>query len=246
MASKATAWFELNRRYGILGWRFWQERILLLRSAEVQVTGSIERYLPTLETLAARWRSAGPLLAGFSLLAHGRPVSVEEIARAAGTENSQVEEAVDAARCERDARGRLIDLYGMTLTPSLHRLAIDGKILFSCCALWAHVIPKLVDTTVRVESVDPLRRHLVRLSLSPSGVESADPLGAAATLAVATREAIDTDVCDAFCCQVRHFVSRESAEEFAADRPNCQAVDLSELQEAADQLHRSIWSAIGS
>ncbi|MCP4202670.1 MAG: hypothetical protein GY769_12135 [bacterium] len=211
----------------------------------MQATGRIEQYQTTLEILAARWGSAGPLLAGFPLLAQGRPMSVDEIARAAGTERRLVEEAVDAARCKRDAQARLIDLYGMTLTPTLHRLTIDGKVLFSCCALWAHVIPKLVDSKVQVESVDPLRRELVRLSVSPSGVESADPPGVAASLAVATQKAIDANVCAAFCCQVLHFVSRESAEEFAAARPTCHVVELSELQEAADELHRSIWSAIG-
>ncbi len=210
----------------------------------MQTVERLQRFQPTLELLADRWGSAGPLLAGFPLLAQGRPVRVEEIAQATGTEASEVERAVDAARCERDAEGRLIDLYGMTLTPTVHRLEIDRKILFSCCALWAHVIPKLLDATVQVESVDPVRHELVRLCVSPSGVESADPPDAATTLAVATQEAIDANVCGAFCCQVRHFVSRESAEEFAATRPTCHVVGLSELQEAAEQLHQSIWSAV--
>lgn len=210
----------------------------------MQIAERIDRFQPTLELLAVRWGSAGPLLPGFPLLAKGRPVSVEEIAKAAATEAEEVERAVDAARCERDPQGRLIDLYGMTLTPTVHRLEIDRKVLFSCCALWAHVIPKLVDATVRVESIDPVRRELVRLSISPSGIESTDPPGASATLAVATQGAIDADVCRAFCCQVRHFVSRESAEEFAAARPACHAVELSELQEAAEQLHQSIWNAV--
>jgi alkylmercury lyase len=206
----------------------------------------IDQYLPTLELLAARWGSAGPLLAGFPLLAEGRPVSIEEIAEAAAIPVGQVERAVSAARCERDREGRLIDLYGLTLTPTLHRLSIGSKILFSCCALWAHVIPRLVDSTVQVESVDPGRRELVRLAVSPSGIESADPPRAAASLAVATRETIDADVSGAFCSQVRHFVSRDSAEQFAAARPACHRVGLAELQRAADELHRSIWSAIGA
>ena len=208
------------------------------------VRGAEMSIAQTIHSLASRWGLAGPLLPGFPLLAQGRPVTVEEIATAAGTGIDQVEKAVDAARCERDAEGRLVDLYGMTLTPALHRLEIDDKILFSCCALWAHVIPKLVDTTVRIESIDPIRRELVRLSVSPSGVESADPPEAVASLSVASREALDTDVCAAFCCQVRHFVSRESAKEFTTGKPTCQVVELSELQEAADLLHQAIWSAV--
>jgi alkylmercury lyase len=210
----------------------------------MQTAVQLDMFLPTLERLATRCSSAGPLLPGFSLLARGRPVSVEEIARAADVDAAEVELAVDAARCERDAQGRLIDLYGLTLTPTLHRLTIDGKVLFSCCALWAHVIPKLVDRTVEVESVDPMRHELVRLIISPAVIDAVEPPGAVATLAVADQDAIDRDVCEAWCCQVAHFVSRESAEEFAAGRSTCHVVELPELRQATERFHQAIWSAI--
>lgn len=201
-------------------------------------------YTTSIGLLANRWGSAGPLLPGFPLLAQGHPVSVQEIAEAAGTEVDQVERAVDGARCARDPQGRLIDLYGLTLTPTIHRLTIDGKVLFSCCALWAHVIPMLVDRIVRVESVDPMRREQVRLVISPDGIESVDPPAAVATLAVATQEAIDRNVSEAWCRQVAHFVSRESAEEFVAGRSTCHVVDLAELRQATELFHQEIWSAI--
>ena len=73
-----------------------------------------------------------------------------------------------------------------------------------------------------------------------------DPAGSAATLAIATKEAIEADVGDAFCCQERHFVSRESAEEFAAARSSRHVLELSELQAAADLLHESIWGALNA
>ena len=207
--------------------------------------GRLATFRPTLDLLADRWREAGPLLPGFSLLARGRPVSVGEIARAAGAGVDRVETAIEAARCERDADGRVLELYGLALKPTSQRLDIAGKTLFACCALWAHVIPKLVGATVRVESVDPMRQRVVRLTLSPAGIESADPPGSAATLAVATRQAITTDVGQAFCSHVRHHPSLASAEEFAAAEPARHAVGLAELQEAADYLYAAIWRAAG-
>ncbi len=198
----------------------------------------------TLAILASRWDSAGPLLGGFPLLAKGRPVSTDAIASAAGVEVTQVEQAVDAARCKRDPGGRLIDLYGLTLQPTRHRLEIGQKILFSGCALWAYVVPRLVDATARVESVDPVRQERVRLSVAPTGIESVDPPNAAATLVVASQEAIDRDVCTAFCGKASFFVSLESAEEFAADHPTCRPVELPEFQQAARLFHRAIWRAI--
>lgn len=202
------------------------------------------RFQPTVEILAHRWRNARPLFRGFRLLARGEPISSTEIAEAAGVEIDDVERGLDAARCERDARGRLIDLFGLTLTPTLHRLEIEDRVLFSCCALWAHVLPKLVDATLRVESVDPIRRQVVKLTISPEGLESSEPAESVATLAVATQAAIDADVSDAFCRRVCHFVSRESAAEFCSALDSCHVIELSELAQVAGLLHQAIWSSV--
>ncbi len=200
----------------------------------------------TIHHLAERWKDAGILLPAFPLLARGQPLTVDEIARASGASVSATDRALAAGRCERDADGRLIDLFGLTLTPTVHRLEIDRKILFSCCALWAHVIPNLVDQDLRVESVDPHTRELVRLHVGAEGVISIEPEGAMATLAVSSSEAVRSDVGEAFCCQVRHFVSAASAREFAAQNPRRLVVSIDELQNSAEQLFRQIWRATGA
>ena len=201
-------------------------------------------FADTIRHLAARWEEAGPLLRAFPLLARGEPLATADIARVTGESLERVERAVESGRCERDAEGRLIDLFGMTLTPTPHRLEIDQRILFSCCALWAHVIPKLVDRPVLVESVDPNRRELVRLSISGQGVAAVQPRGAGATMAIADREAIETDIATAFCSNVRHFVSRESAEEFASGCSFRKVVDLTEIHTLAGQLYDAIWAVL--
>ncbi len=197
----------------------------------------------TLHSLAIRWKDAGVLLPGFSLIARGEPVEIADIAGAAGVPVDSVDKALEAARCERDEAGRLIDLYGMTLSPTLHRLEIESKIVYSCCALWAQVIPKLVDRIVKVESVDPNCRELVRLTISPRGVESVAPKGAVATMAVADQRAIDEDVGAAFCRNVRHCVSLDSAESFAAASPSRHIVDLAEFEKLADHFYQQIWGS---
>lgn len=200
----------------------------------------------TIHWLATRWKEAEVLLRAFPLLAQGHPLEIADIAKAAEAPVERVIQALEVGRCERDQAGRLIDLYGMTFVPTLHRLQIAEKMLFSCCALWAHVIPKLVEDTVRVESIDPVRREVVRLSISPDGIDSVDPEASAATLAAASEAEIEEGVREAFCWQVRHFVSRESAEEFAAGSPSCHAVELMQLQCAADLLHEVIWRAVNT
>ena len=201
-------------------------------------------FATTIRHLAARWQEAKVLLPAFPLLAKGEPLDIDRVAQTTGIPAEQIEKAAETGRCERDSAGRLIDLYGMTLTPTLHRIEVDSKIVFSCCALWAHVIPRLIGRQVEVESVDPLRREVVRLSISPNGVETVEPVGATATMVVAGEDEIRENVSAAFCSQVRHFISRESAEEFAKRSPSCRVVDLSQFQEVADHLYQAIWAVV--
>jgi hypothetical protein len=200
----------------------------------------------TIQHLAVGWREARVLLPLFSLLAKGEPLEVDHAAQATGVSSAEIERAAAAGRCERDSEGRLIDLYGMTLAPTLHRIEVDSKIVFSCCALWAHVIPKLIGRKIEVESIDPVRRELVRLSISPQGIEAVEPIRAAATMVVSSEDEVSDEVCASFCCQVRHLISRESAEEFAEGSIAREVLELAQLQDEADRLYQAIWSVVHS
>jgi len=199
----------------------------------------------TIDLVADRWKSAGPLLPCFPLLAQGEPLPISRIAQAAGVEVRLIEEALRTARCRCDEDGCLIDLFGMSLQPTCHRLEINGRVVFSCCALWAHVIPKLVGHSANIESVDPASRQLVRLRVSPDGIESAEPANAMASLAVADSGSINANVEAAFCRHVRHLTSRQSAQRFAQASPSRRIVTLEGLHQAAMQLHQAIWARLG-
>ena len=176
---------------------------------------SIRPFDVTIRCLAERWSGAGLLLPGFPLLALGEPLTMGQIAGASGANEQEVEKTLSQARCAFDDSGRLIDLFGMTLAPTNHRVEIDGKVVFSCCALWTHVIPKILDRAVLVESIDPLSREIVRLDIAPGGVQSITPETALATMAAADAASIEQDVGSAFCRHVRHFVPSDSANTFA-------------------------------
>ncbi|HSR52932.1 MAG TPA: organomercurial lyase [Acidobacteriota bacterium] len=198
------------------------------------------RIIATLDLLASRWTGAGVLLPCFSLLAQGESLAVSEMAEASGREVSLIEQTLEAARCRFDDDARLIDLFGMTLEPTLHRLEIGGRIVFSCCALWAHVIPRLIERPVSVESVDPASRQVVRLSISPTGITALDPPRALATLAIADSGSIESDVESAFCRHVRHFATLDSAQRFSLVSPARRVVSLGTLDRAAERLHLAI------
>ena len=194
----------------------------------------------TIDLLAARWSAAGTLLPGFRLLAEGQPLPIAQLAAETGVEIDSLRELLVSVRSEFDERGRLVDLFGMTLQQTPHRLEIESKVVFSCCALWAHVIPRLIDRTVGVHSTDPASKELVHLLISPDGIESVEPVDAMATMAAANERDIAADVCAAFCCQVKHFVSRENAQLFASGSSRRSVVTVDELHELGSDFYMAI------
>jgi alkylmercury lyase len=203
-----------------------------------------EVFTETIDLLAERWRAAGPLLRGFGLLAEGKPLSIDQLAAGTGVEVARLRKLLVSVRSEFDEEGRLVDLFGMTLEQTQHRLEIGSNVVFSCCALWAHVIPKLINRSVAVHSTDPVSKELVHLLVSPESIESVEPVHAMATMAVANARDIAADVCAAFCCQVKHFVSRENAELFASGSSRRSVVTVGELHELGADFYRVILSGL--
>lgn len=197
----------------------------------------------TIGHLAARWAGADKriLRPVFALLAAGSPVTVERIAAASGDSKERVEQALAAGRAGRDPDGRVVELSGMSLKPTMHRLMIDGVALFGCCALLSHLTTFLLDRPVSIESIDPLTRRIVRLTVSPQEA-IADTAGAVGTLVAADAASMAASIGAAFCTHVRHFSSRQSADEFAAADPRRCVVQIAELHAAAQSLYRAAWA----
>jgi alkylmercury lyase len=198
----------------------------------------------TIEHIAARWAEPDRRILRqiFPLLAVGQPVPVDRIAQVTGSDFPAVERALLLGRTGRDAEGRVTELFGVMLAPTVHRVEVDEAALFCCCALTAHLVPMLTQETATVESVDPVSRRLVRLTITPSGLRSVEPEDAVGTLVRTDREGVLGDVGANFCSHVHHFASSESAAEFVARVPGRYALAMDEYHEAARGLYGAIWS----
>jgi len=75
--------------------------------------------------------------------------------------------ALRQGRAGFDGNGNVHELYGVDLNPSLHRAEVDGAALFTCCAFVAQMLPFILDEPIQVESIDPVTRRIVRMSISP-------------------------------------------------------------------------------
>jgi alkylmercury lyase len=197
----------------------------------------------TIEHLAARWAHADKkiLRSVFPLLAEGSPVPVTRIAEVTGALPSNVESALRDGRAGRDTEGRVIELSGLMLDPTMHRVEIGDIALFSCCALLALLVPALLGRSIRLESVDPVSRHIVRLDVGPDGVTTVKPEAAVSSFVVTEPSGAAEDVGANFCSHVLLFASPDSASVFVGADPRRYTLGIDRLQEAARMLYQEAW-----
>ena len=198
----------------------------------------------TIGYLVSRWQPTDRTLLRqlFPLLAQGKPIPPSRLAEVSGRDVATVEQALGEGHAGRDHRGRIVELFGIALTPARHRIQIGSICVFSCCALVSHVVPLLLSQTVIIESVDPISGRLVRVFASPAGLHSVEPSGAVATLVATTEQQIEQDVRSAFCMHVHHFADADSAGEFARENSGRFVTNLLTFNDAALQLGRAVWS----
>lgn len=93
----------------------------------------------------------------FRSLLEGRPIGPDALAQALGEPAAAVEPVVarllERGTMERDSStGQLVGARGLSLTPTPHRLILDGRPLYAFCAVDAVGIPAALGRDARVES----------------------------------------------------------------------------------------------
>jgi alkylmercury lyase len=118
-----------------------------------------------------------PYIQSIQLLAQGQPVSTAQFR--IGSQLSEAELTTYLARLEEyaaefDEHGNLIGNM-LTLSPSPHRLQINGRALFAWCALDTLFLPAYLQQTAQVTSICPTTKTPINLTITPEGIESVDP-----------------------------------------------------------------------
>src|SRR6266545_1796454 len=149
------------------------------------------------------WR---PLL---HLLALGEPVTVEDLAQATLRTVDEVRQALAGLPdTEYDEQGRIIG-HGITLRPTPHRFGVDGRQLFTWCALDTLIFPAVLGQPARVQSPCHSTGVPVHVTVEPEQVTRVDPAPAVVSI-------VTPDTCSsiraAFCNQVHFFASPAAAQ----------------------------------
>ena len=160
-------------------------------------------------------------------LAKGHPVRHQTLAATLGWSAERVATLLAQEPCtEYDGDGNVIG-YGITLRETAHTFEIDGRRLYTWCALDALMFPVLIGKTALVRSRCPATRLPISLTVSPDGVRDVEPAGAAVSLPPPETAG---NIRSSFCCHVHFYAAAASAAQHSQSKHS--GVELLSIQDA--------------
>jgi len=182
--------------------------------------------------------TAQVMVALFRQLAKGAPVAHSELADSAGGTVAEIEAALAKVPVlEYADDGRIVGA-ALTLRETPHAFEVEGRRLYTWCALDALFLPAILGRRCQVRSSCPATGEPVRLDVSADGIVEAAPATAALSAPLA---ASPKDLRACLCRRARFFTSPAAAERWIADDAGSLAVvDVND----AFQLARGVASAL--
>ena len=177
------------------------------------------------------------------LLAQGEPVTIAQLAVAAGQPLDDVESTVAGwPDTEYDEQDRIVG-WGITLRPAPPRFAVDSRQLYTWCALDTLFFPTVIDRRAHVESSCHATGVPIRLTVDPAdGVIALDPATAVVSLVIPERM---RSVRTAFCNPGRFFVAADAARDWQATHPGMHVLRVADAYQAARPLSDSLLFGAG-
>ena len=161
-------------------------------------------------------------LAVYRSMASGSPVDVNTLVDIVGLPVERISELMSEwPGVYRDEEDRIIGFWGLAIPEMSHRFRVGDNQLYTWCAWDALFLPGVIGATADVVSKCPSTGAEVRLSVSPTGVEAAEPAEVVVSL-------LSPDHCDVegnriistFCNHIHFHASREVGEAWAMEKKN--------------------------
>ncbi len=138
-----------------------------------------------------------------------------------------------------DDQERVIGFWGLSIVRMPHRLRIGEGRLYAWCAWDTLFLPWLLGTRVNVESTCRSSGEPVRLTVTPTGVESAAPAETVVSFLLPQAEAVNANVITSFCHFVHFFRSPAAASDWLAGRPGMFQLSLADAYELGRRINRA-------
>jgi alkylmercury lyase len=106
------------------------------------------------------------------LLLEGKPVWPERSAAYLNMSQEEVAALIEGAELDKD--GKVVG-FGLSIVPTPHSYQINGHQFYVWCALDAIMFPLLHQSTVVIESTDPISGEKIKLASTPESVQDVSP-----------------------------------------------------------------------
>lgn len=148
-------------------------------------------------------------------LADGRPATTGEMVAAAGLAVDEVTAVLRAVGgVERDAESRVTG-FGITLSPTPHRVETGGHVVYGWCAADTLWMPPVTGREATISSPCPATGQTVTVTAGPDGMQAVHPAVVSAILTG------DWDDIRGTVCDLGNFyASADAAASWAAEHPD--------------------------
>lgn len=165
----------------------------------------------------------------YRLLAEGRPVARATLAARVGLPLAQVNAVLGAwFGVYYNAAAEIIGYWGLALQKMAHRLRFDGQMLYAWCAWDTLFLPQILGTAIEVESNCPESGETIRLTVTPGGVRTVDPLSTVVSFVTPEQAKVKENVVLNFCHYVNFFRSLEIAESWRSKHAGARLLTVEE------------------
>lgn len=177
------------------------------------------------------------LMAVLRELSKGRPVSRQVLAATLGWSPQRLAGLLEYASSTEYDDDRNIVGYGITLRQTAHAFEVDGRRLYTWCALDTLMFPALLRKSAAVFSRCASTGEPIVLSVAPHELRSVEPAGVVMSLLLPEASG---DIRRSFCCNVHFFVSARESRNWVTNHPKLEIVGVEDAfrfgQSVAAQL----------
>ncbi|WP_394844912.1 organomercurial lyase MerB [Pendulispora brunnea] len=157
------------------------------------------------------------------LLSDGKPLAIAHLTDELGWSLERVDTILACfPDVERDEAGNLVG-FGLTLHETPHSYQVDGKRLFTWCALDALFFPVILGQSACVTSRCRATGVPIRMAVSPTGVADIEPSSTVVSLVTACEA---NELRGAFCNAVNFFASAEDARTWLSEQCSGQVLSV--------------------
>lgn len=171
-------------------------------------------------------------------LANGQPISPAQLADIWEMPLDHVQAILDQAKTngkvEINAQGNLVGAV-LSLNPTDHQVFMDNKHIYAWCAYDALYASGVVGKPAQIVSKDPVTGEMIRVSMTPIGVETVEPESAVVSVVGAGAD-LGTGPESARCTQMLFFGSRQSAELWRKNHVGVYILTMEEIYKVVEKI----------